>query len=131
MIEIKPTADAGLCREFLKNIAVHDNTFVLAAFDGDCVVGAGVLRLFPSHAVLEHIAVSPGYEMLDYGIGKAMLNFVERRDIVDVVCGTGVSEHLLRRLGFHTVLLTAAMEPFAAGQHVTYLNLRGYFTKHC
>ncbi len=131
MIEIKPTADFAVCQEFLQNAAIYDNTFVLAAFEGDSVVGAGVLRLFSSHAVLERIAVSPGYEMLDYGIGKAVLNFIERRDVLDVVCGNGVSERLLGRLGFHTVSLSTAMEPYAAGQEAAYLNLEGYFTKHC
>lgn len=131
MIEIKPVEEISACLPLLDGLQAESGVFVLAARDGELLAGAGALRLLDGYAVIERIATAPGFEMLDYAIGKALLNFIERREVLDVVCSRAELIPVLRRLGFtEGKQLPEAAADFA-GDGVWYLNLEGYFTKHC
>ena len=72
---------------------------------------------------------------LDYGMGKAMLNFIDRREIMDVYAAAS-SENVnfkktLERLGF-VERENKDRPPLVSGSDdVLYLNLEDYFTSHC
>ena len=131
MIAINPVEDVSACLPLLDGLEMERGVFVLAAADGELLAGAGALRMADGYAVIERIVTVPGFEMLDYAIGKALLNFIERREVLDVVCRRAELAAVLRRLGF------AAGEPLPeavagfSGDGTWYLNLEGYFTKHC
>lgn len=131
MIEIKPMEDTAACLPLLDDLHLDSGSFVLAARDGAELAGAGVLRLLDGYAVIEQIVTAPGFEMLDYAIGKALLNFIERREVLDVVCVREELAPVLRRLGFAKTADGPVVEQHFSGKSVYFLNLEGYFTKHC
>lgn len=131
MIEIKPVKDVSSCLPLLGDVHLSSDCFVLAAKDGTDLVGVGVLRLFEEYASIEQIVTIVGFEMLDYAIGKAVLNFIERREILDVVCEREDLEPVLKRLGFRKTCDERVVQQYFSGRAVYFLNLEGYFTKHC
>ena len=89
------------------------------------------------YGFIEDIIVKPGYEsmQLDYGIGKALLNFIDRREMADVYAAVSSDnvnfKQTLKRLRF-IKSGNKDMPQFAKEyDEVFYLSLENYFTLHC
>lgn len=127
MITILPDKDYKNCGMIAKKYA--DNVFVFTAKDGDEYLGFGAVAMYDSHAEIVDVATAPGMESLEHGIFKSLLNFIERREVYDCICALD-KPAMLKRLGF-----SPADEEWSdkieRGNSVFYLNLTGYFDKHC
>ena len=128
MITILPDNEYTKCPFIDK--AYDEKTFVLTAKDGEEYLGYGAVTMYEDYACLLDIVCAQGFESLDHGIGKSVLNFVERRSIYDVICTSQKLLPLLKRLGFKE-----AQDEWKTmsedGNMVFCLNLQGYFDKHC
>ena len=102
MIEIKPSQLNNEINDLLRNTICDENTFFMAATDKDELLGVGVIKLYKDYAVLDDIIFKEEYKMLglDYSMGKAMLNFIERRSVYDTYAHKSIDENLLTRLRF-------------------------------
>ena len=67
--------------------------------------------------------------MLAHGIGKSMLNFIERREIYPVICKNENLSDLMRLLRFKKVDEITLGGKVEKG--VYYVNLKGYFDAKC
>lgn len=127
MIAIQPDNDYKKC-ELIK-MEFSDNVFVLTAKDGDEYLGAGAVEMNDGYAEILMVETVDGMESLEHGIFKSLLNFVERREIYDCICALN-KQPMLKRLGF-----SEAGEEWEAVKksenQLFYLNLTGYFEKHC
>ena len=96
MVEIKPVENA---EKYVEN--ADKNTFVMVAVDGEAELGYGVTRLFETYAILDDIHFENDMDMLvlGYGMGKALLNFIERRGVYHVYSSLD-NKRLLERLRF-------------------------------
>ncbi len=127
MITILPDKDYKSCDLITKDYA--DNVFVFTAMDGDECLGYGAAALYEAYAEICDVITVPGMENLEHGIFKALLNFIERRGIYDCICALD-KPAMLGRLGF--ALAEEDWQSRAGGANsVFYLNLTGYFEKHC
>lgn len=126
MIEIKPFENAS---QYVENADNH--TFALVAADGDEVLGYGVLRLFDTYAIIDDIHFENDSDMLSlgYGMGKALLNFIERRCVYHVYSAID-NARLLERLRFKKDMEIKTDEHIPNGDEC-YVNLKGYFDAHC
>ncbi len=102
-----------------------DNSLVMVAKDKDEIIGLGFMMITFPHATIEKIIVKEEQDIgqLDYGIGKAMLNYIDRRGIKDVYApytGDSVFIKLMKRLEF-----------VIRDDNILYLNLENYFTSSC
>lgn len=127
MIAIQPDNDYKKCSLIKGDFP--ENVFVLTAKDGDEYLGAGAVEMNDGYAKILAVETADGMEALEHGIFKALLNFVERREIYDCICALDKPK-MLKMLGFSE----------ADGEWKTvekdenqlfYLNLTGYFEKHC
>ena len=126
MIEIKPFENAS---QYVENADNH--TFALVAADGDEVLGYGVLRLFDTYAIIDDIHFENDTDMLSlgYGMGKALLNFIERRSVYHVYSSLD-NPRLLERLRFKKDVKIKP-EEYLPCENEYYVNLEGYFNTHC
>ena len=126
MIEIKPFENAS---QYVENADTH--TFALVAADGDDVLGYGVLRLFDTYAIIDDIHFENDTDMLSlgYGMGKALLNFIERRSVYHVYSSLD-NPRLLERLRFKEDM-EIKTEEYNPCENEYYVNLKGYFDTHC
>lgn len=126
MIEIKPFENAS---QYVENADNH--TYVLVATDGDEVLGYGVVRLFDTYAVIDDIHFENDTDMLalGYGMGKALLNFIERRSVYHVYSSLD-NPRLLERLRFKKDM-EIKTEEYKPDENECYVNLEGYFDTHC
>lgn len=126
MIEIKPFENAS---QYVENADNH--TFALVAADGDEVLGYGVLRLFDTYAIIDDIHFENDSDMLSlgYGMGKALLNFIERRSVYHVYSSLD-NPRLLERLRFKEDM-EIKTEEYKPCENEYYVNLKGYFDTHC
>ena len=120
MITILPDNDYTNC-PLVKGI-YPANVFVLTAKDGDEYLGFGAVSIDDEFARIEDVITVPGMESLEHGIFKSVLNFVERRGIYDCFCDLD-KPLMLKRLGFEMAE--------SENENLMYLNLKGYFEKHC
>ena len=128
MITILPDKDYEKCNLIDKKY--EDNVFVLTAKDGEEYLGFGAVKMGDDYAEIIDISCAPGFESLDHGIGKSLLNFIERRGVYDTLCTLENQEKLLKRLGFKEA--DVEWEAKTKSNEKTYhLNLKGYFEKHC
>lgn len=127
MITILPDKNYKSCG-FIKK-EYPENVFVFTATDGDECLGYGAAALHENYASICDVITASGMESLEHGIFKALLNFIERRGIYDCICSLD-KPAMLKRLGF-----APADEEWqsidGSGNSVFYLNLTGYFEKHC
>lgn len=127
MITILPDKDYKSCGIITKEYA--DNVFVFTAKDGDEYLGFGAAAMYENYAEIVDVVTSPGMESLEHGIFKSLLNFIERREVYDCICALD-KPAMLKRLGF----IPADGEWSGKAEQdgsVFYLNLTGYFDKHC
>lgn len=132
MIEIKPymELDDDLMKK--SNIMENDShTFFMIAKDKDEVLGIGVMKVYENYAVFCDVWVCDEcFKMLNHGIAKAMLNFIERREIYDVVSENENIRDLLYLLKFKKCD-DIKIDGFITNKEVFYLNLKGYFDAKC
>lgn len=126
MIEIKPVDNAD---KYVEN--ADKNTFVLVAVDGETELGFGVIHLYDTYAVIDDIHFENDTDMLvlGYGMGKALLNFIERRCVYHVYSAID-NARLLERLRFKKDMEIKTDEHIPNGDEC-YVNLEGYFDAHC
>ncbi len=115
----------GFIKENDENVEKTNNCVMLVAKDKDEIIGLGVMMITFPHATIEKIIVKEEGDMgqLDYGIGKAMLNYIDRRGIKDVYAsysGDSTFLNLLQRLKFVN-----------KEENILYLSLENYFTSNC
>ena len=127
MIEIKPSQLNNEINDLLRNTICDENTFFMAATDKDELLGVGVIKLYKDYAVLDDIIFKEEYKMLglDYSMGKAMLNFIERRSVYDTYAHKSIDENLLTRLRF------VENDDKITKNYSHYLCLKGYFDVKC
>ncbi len=127
MITIHPDKDYKKC-ELIKK-AYADNVFVFTAKDGDEYLGFGAAAIYDDYAEIVDVETADGMESLEHGIFKSLLNFIERREIYNCICALD-KPIMLKRLGFSYA--DEQWESLSDKKNVTfYLNLTGYFEKHC
>lgn len=119
MITILPDNNYINCN--LINREYDDNVFVFTAKDGDECLGYGAVALMDDRADIVDVITAKGMESLEHGIFKALMSFVERRCIYNCYCSLD-KPVMLQRLGFSRV---------EEGGSLQYVNLLGYFDKHC
>ena len=126
MIEIKPFENAS---QYVEN--ADNNTFVMVAVDGDDVLGYGVMHLFDTYAIIDDIHFDNDTDMLalGFGMGKALLNFIERRSVYHVYSSID-NARLLERLKFKPDM-EIKTEEYKPNDNERYVNLEGYFDAHC
>lgn len=106
------------------------NTFYMKAKDKDELLGIGKMKIFDSYAEFSDIFIADEcFKMLGHGIGKAMLNFIERRKIYDVISRNEKISDLLKLLRFKKTDEIKIDEKIE--KDVYYLNLKGYFDAKC
>ncbi len=127
MITILPDKDYKSCELITENYA--DNVFVLTAKDGDEHLGFGAVAMYETHAEIVDVVTASGMESLEHGIFKSLLNFIERRGIYDTICSLD-KPAMLKRLGFASGDEEWSDKAERNGS-VFYINLTGYFEKHC
>lgn len=127
MITILPDKDYKNCELITENYA--DNVFVFTARDGDEYLGFGAAALYETYAEIVDVVTAAGMESLEHGIFKSLLNFIERREIYDTVCALD-KPVMLKRLGFSPADNEWGDKAERNGS-VFYINLTGYFEKHC
>ena len=127
MIEIKPSIITDEIKGKAKDIKFDENTFAMTAIEGGELVGIGIMKLYKSYAVIEKIDFYEEYKIIgyDYLMGKAMLNFIERRSIYDTYSDSSVDEGLLKKLRF------IKNEDKKERKFDYFLNLKGYFDVNC
>lgn len=131
MIEIKPYMELdGSFAEKSGFEKKTDNTFYMVAKDKDELIGIGKMKVFADFAEICDVYIADeGFKMLAHGIGKSMLNFIERREIYPVICKNENISDLMRLLRFKKVdeiTLGGKVE-----KDVYYVNLKGYFDAKC
>ena len=127
MITILPDNEYRKCALIQKQYP--DNVFVLTAKDGDEYLGFGAVSMCDDYAYIEDVETVSGMESLEHGIFKSVLNFVERRSIYDCLCSLD-KPAMLKRLGFAEAE-KEWKEKVENTDLLMYLNLKGYFEKHC
>ena len=125
MIEIKPSKLNKEITDLLKNTKFDANTFFMCAKDRDEVLGVGAIKLYKDYAVLDDIVFKEGMFGLDYSMGKAMLNFIERRNVYDTYASKNIDEKLLIRLRF------SKNDGKITKNYDYFLCLKGYFDVKC
>lgn len=143
MLTISPMqeSDYQSVEAFLKTLGRIERrsgcNIIMVAKDREEILGVGVMILAEQYGFIKDIIVKPEYEsmQLDYGMGKAMLNFIDRREIMDVYAGASWEnvnfKKTLERLGF-VERENKDRPPLVSGfDDVLYLNLEDYFTSHC
>ena len=126
MVEIKPVENV---EKYVVN--ADKNTFAMVAVDGKKELGFGIMRLFDTYAVIDDIHFANDMDMLvlGYGMGKALLNFIERRGVYHVYSSLD-NARLLKRLRFTKDMETKTDEHIP-NENESYVNLEGYFDAHC
>ena len=126
MITIQPDKDYKKCSLIKKDYG--EDVFVLTAKDGDEYLGYGALVFHDDLSEILDVVTEAGMESLEHGIYKSLLNFIERREVYDCICANGET-NMMKRLGFS---LDCEFEGVSVrGGEFYYLNLKGYFDKHC
>lgn len=127
MITILPDKDYKNCELINKTYA--DNVFVFTAKDCEEYLGFGAVAMYDDYAEIVDVETVEGMESLEHGIFKSLLNFIERRKVYDCICALD-KPAMLKRLGFSPA--EDNWESLHNEKNVTfYLNLTGYFEKHC
>ena len=127
MIEIKPHIIDENIKEIAKNVIFDENTFIMCAKDKEEILGVGVIKLYKDYAVVEDIIFKDEYKMLglDFSMGKAMLNFIERRNVYDTYASKKLGEQLLKSLRF------VKNEGNFTEKYDYFVDLNGYFDVNC
>lgn len=127
MIEIKPHIIDENIKEIAKNVIFDENTFIMCAKDKEEILGVGVIKLYKDYAVVEDIIFKDEYKMLglDFSMGKAMLNFIERRNVYDTYASKKLEEQLLKSLRF------VKNEGNFTEKYDYFVDLNGYFDVNC
>lgn len=117
-------------------IIINDSHVVMAVKDGSEIMGAGVLSQGQLYGFINGIIIKDEHEFitLGYGLGKAILNFIDRRGIRDVYTiepDNPIKKEIYKRLGFKTEKNIAIPKKFENGERVMYLNLENYFMSAC
>jgi len=110
----------------------QDHYLIMAAKDKDMILGVAIAEIMDSYAVLIDIVIGNREDLhLEYGMGKAILNAIERRGIMKVYCCNNRLEGLLMRMGFTENTGTVDV-PYSLKSCINlyYLNLNHYFTSH-
>ncbi len=127
MITILPDKDYKNCKLIDKVYA--DNVFVFTAKDGKEHLGFGAVAMYADYAEIVDVKTAEGLENLEHGIFKSLLNFIERRKVYDCICALD-KPVMMKRLGFSPA--DEQWKNINYEKNVTfYLNLTGYFEKHC
>lgn len=131
MIEIYPFAKLDKTEAQKSGFAEKEaNTFYMTAKDKDELIGIGKMKIFPSYAELCDVYLEDeSFKMLAHGIGKAMLNFIERRSIFPVISRNDKISDLLKLLRFKKYDEIQIGEN--TEKNVYYVNLEGYFDAKC
>ena len=87
----------------------------------DKLLGIGSVTMHNEYGVLEDILILDADQSLSYGMGKALLNFIDICGPKKVICENEALAPLLKRLGFKKNEDDAAY----------FLSLDNYFTKKC
>lgn len=116
-----------------KNELYPDNSnaglFVFTAREKDEILGSGEVILKDNYAQITSVKTVSGMEGLEHGIFKSLLNFTERRGVYDCICALD-KPSMMKRLGFE-LLKNKWADSGNPDEKVYYLNLEGYFEKHC
>ncbi len=127
MVTILPDKDYKNCK--LINKSYSDDVFVFTAKDGEEYLGFGAVAMYGDYAEIVDVETVEGMENLEHGIFKSLLNFTERRKVYDCICALD-KPVMLKRLGFSPA--ENNLKSLYNKKNVTfYLNLTGYFEKHC
>lgn len=124
MIEIKKTDD----KEIAQSFGFDNTSVVMAAKDGDEILGAGGVKIKDGYAVLCDIKMKDEYKMfnMEFAIGKSLLNMLDLSG-VRYVASDMTDERLLTALRFKK----DAPEGLKSDkEYKCYLCLDGYFTEH-
>lgn len=131
MIEILPYMDID--DDLMEKASIKENdshTFFMIAKDKDETLGIGTMKVYENYAVFCDVFVFDElFKMLGHGIGKAMLNFIERRNIYHVISENEKISDLLYLLKFKKESINFDNVDYK-GQ-AFYLNLEGYFDAKC
>ena len=124
MIEIKKTNEKKVFEEF----GFDNDAIVMAAKDGDEIIGAGAVKIENGYAVLCDIQMKEEYKMfnMEFGIGKSLLNMLDLSGVGFVVTDMS-DERLLTSLRFKKEALEGLKTD---KEYKAYLDLEGYFTTH-
>ena len=124
MIEIKKTDNKEIAQIF----GFDEACVVMAAKDGDEILGAGAVKIADGYAVLCDIKMKDEYKMfnMEFGIGKTLLNMLDLSGVRYVVSDME-DERLMTALRFKK---DAIKELETDKEYKGYLCLDGYFTEH-
>lgn len=127
MITILPDKNYAECN--LINGEFADNVVVFTAKDSDEYLGYGAVAMCDGYAEIVDVVTAEGMDSLEHGIFKSLLNYIERRNVYDVVCALD-KPLMLKRLGFEEANDEWNDKTTVKGLCFC-INLTGYFEKHC
>ena len=83
-------------------VDISSDSVVMTVRDGDVLMGAGIMRLYDTYAVIDDMFLKEEYKdfTLEYGLGKSLLNVVDLRGIRYAVSNNKNIEKQLRALKF-------------------------------
>ena len=112
-------------------VEADSESFVMTMYDGDVLMGVGVMKLFYECAEICGVYIKEEFNdfSLAYGMGKSLLNAVDLRGIRHVYSDNSDMDALLRALRFKK--WDECNPPEDMEKHLCYLNLTGYFDANC
>lgn len=118
-----------------KNFKEDDNTYILYANVNEMLYGIGIVKLYEEYAILEDVIFNPEnqFDMLGYLLGTSILNFVERRGVLDVYCCSENMDNLLNMLKFKKVQKKdiLSIPEIQNYNNIYHVNLKNYFECSC
>lgn len=132
MLTIKTENDYS---DALKEMGMADVNVsgVMTIRDGGELLGLGTMRAFESCISIDDVVLKGGVNdfNLEYGLGKAMLNFIDLRGFKYAVSNNSNIDALLKALKFRKTAECEEEKEIFGNDWVYCLNLNGYFTANC
>ncbi len=125
-INIVKQEDYNIINKFLSKISttrnlVSNSEIVMSARNNDEILGVGIVKLYEDYAeIIDIVTINKDKFELSYGIGKALINFIDRRFLKEVRCNNKSLQTLLESLSFKK-----------NDTDIYALNLEGYFKNDC
>lgn len=131
MIEIKKCDSLKGLENF--GFDLYPNSVIMAAKEGDEILGAGEIIAYEGYAVLGRIFIDEKYKGFgfDFSIAKALLNMADLGGI-RYIFSDMADELLAKKLRFtqNSESIPAKL-PKICTRYKLFLDLNGYFTAHC
>lgn len=121
--------------EILKEMEIepNDDFEVMVMRDGGELLGIGIMRIYEKYVSLEKIVLKNNEKdfNLEYGLAKAMLNFIDLHGYRCAVSNNSDDARLLKALRFKERSEYAQDFDDVESDWLYCLNLDGYFSSNC